>query len=931
MPRRLALLPLWIALLVGLAACGGEPVPAATGTTEPQAASPATLADGSKAAAGPDEDVRAFRRQQLLDEAEQVVGGGRLLAADATASLRALARDEKFLETPAPAGAQDEKLRAELAKTVAQRRLFLGPAPPPPAEGAVEPESSPRGGALAQAERLLLWLKGDPSQPCRIQIRRAGAEDAKAEAYPWPVPQPPPPPKKPPADEASAASEPPAPAPGDTTPAGAKEEAPPAPSPAPMPADRGEATAPADPLAPPAAGHPPEAPAPAPENRPKGDTKEDWLDWVLLKEGTLVGKDVQPVACSEVSDLERLATTPPDYLPAGEGMGKEGKEDLERFPLASTTPFAYNEPFLKLRKVQAKQRIEAWDKETATKLLVDESTVREKARRAKLYEDRLAARRAEREAVLSVLDHIVGQMDRWQNVAAALSGRIQEERLRLEAEAKKAGAANPEPTETPTPEPGDEEPPEPARSPGEGETPVPAAPLRSLKLRVLEAQETTVSMEISLIYHTALRARERLTILDALIKPAEAEAQKAESIRREYAAELARVRSSRALRRLKASREQLLALRQDFQSSKALEAADALLDLNDLVLKVVQRRNLLNEIATAKSEPTPDRPPATTATTPAAATAASGDSAPPSTAAEGPSLSPLTERIEQQPWTLETIKLARKDLGDPALNDSFDAALVARHYEVAERRAALLEAGLAKVAGDEQLRTRCDALLEKADKALADLPDWSGAKRRYAPHFEALKRDYQAAIEDLKSEKDRLGVLLGATRAYRDELLDQGPRSLAIRVNSDLQTAEVVRALEESARGIQEAGRWLGGETDPSLWDWARARWLRILGALGVLVGILLLVLFGRRWIDRGLDAMALKDPALRWVGASVRSERLAAQARRQQEAQARESAEEALRAPPPPAPAAPPPNDEEAAAADETGAGGGNGPGGRS
>ena len=180
-----------------------------------------------------------------------------------------------------------------------------------------------------------------------------------------------------------------------------------------------------------------------------------------------------------------------------------------------------DEAVLRLRARQAKERVEAYAKEVPTPGLVEESTVREKTRRANERADEVQALEKQRADLASLLDELARARDARRGVEASdLAGQIDE--------AKRAEVpAGPRPSA-------------PSRRPATRGRPRPSR----CRVRVLEAREARNTLRLRLLYLGALWADARSGQLDEAIRLAQGEARAADLARAGSPDELDRVDAS---------------------------------------------------------------------------------------------------------------------------------------------------------------------------------------------------------------------------------------------------------------------------------------------------------------------------------------------------------------------------------------------------
>ncbi|MFV1960012.1 MAG: hypothetical protein ACC662_11445, partial [Planctomycetota bacterium] len=528
---------------------------------------PARAGDAADPAAGAgDEAARAYAREQLFAQARRAAGKGAIREEDLRAMRQALADDIRFLDAYRPRGDEERRLVEAMWTTIEERILLLGK----PLESAGKEDEGPAlGGAAMDAWYLLRWLRGE--EPCALSITRLARGEPVGEPvtyrYP-PPPEPEPEAETPPepALEGAAAEEGKEPEKGarvEVDEAGAKGEAP----------AKGEGVGAASPQAPAA------KPAPAANEakpKPAPISVEDWArDVVLAGEGTLLGRRIESAACGTVDDLLALARRP--AKPAVD----VGAGELRRHVLLTDEPFAYNRPYVAVRELQAAQQNAAMGAERPSVGLVDESTVRDKAKRAARLRARAQALEQRKQDLLDRLDRMTLDLDAWKAQAALLSGLIEEEK-RKEAPPADDGAAGPREAD---------------KAPAEVVAP------SDLTLRLREAQEATVSLDIRLFFQTVVRAQIRLDLLGQLIAIAEAEARGAEGTRDEFARALEQLRHERQLDRLRAD-ERLIerwltrarARKPEPGTPEAdrVRAFEAVLAVNRLTQEAVEKRRRLS-------------------------------------------------------------------------------------------------------------------------------------------------------------------------------------------------------------------------------------------------------------------------------------------------------------------------------------------------
>ncbi len=605
-------------------------------------------------------------------------------------------------------------------------------------------------------------------------------------------------------------------------------------------------------------------------------------DVILAQELTLLDKRIRPVACSEVGHLVELGERPVGYL-------KTYGRPLRRHVLAAADPFAYNLPFIRLREVQAVERQRAIGGESTPGGLVDESLAREKIRRATYFREVADKVRGEQDRLVALLDQMTLDMLDWREQAAVLSGRIQNEKRRLSdalpPEQKEAGAE----------------------------------PATSLALRVMEAQEAVITLDLRMFLHTVLRADYRFELLREYLTVAEMVAQAAEAKRDEFSRALDQVRNERQIDRLRSEAHLMHRAigfeeqRRDDSSSERpslrIAAYKAVVAVNRIVQEAVARRRIASAPRLAQ-EATDDAVPAPS---PSTEGAKGGDVAP--TAADAATglaesdprrkLSAIARRPFLHVWSLGTIFSLASELGDPSLRDAYDAALVAEHYKAATVQVDALKRALEKTGSDKEITARFEDAYTQAEQALGPLDamqDYVGTTRlRNA--LTSLRTDFERSLEAVAERRKEHETHRDALRAYQASLLELGSLSLAIRTNTDLDRAELARAGADAVRGVRQAGHFFDPANEAGLLGFVSRHWGATLVVLALFAAILLGVRSLRRRIDGWLNREAARIPQLRWTGASVREERRNAIERKKREDEAaRAAAEEArMRATAPP------------------------------
>lgn|GEM_PF-3376597 len=602
----------------------------------------------------------------------------------------------------------------------------------------------------------------------------------------------------------------------------------------------------------PVAGPPePGRPTPPAPDDAKPDPWAPLVRSVLEAEVSLLTKllESSPTPCLDLTPLATVAA------PGGRGRL------LYEGPSAGPE---VNEPWLRLRAVQAKERVEAYAKEVPTPGLVDESTVREKVRRATERREEAEAFERAREAQLARLDALVDEVKAVRKEVGDLAGRIDEGK-------RVAGASD-----TPTPTAPEASPP---------------LSVPELAVRELEAQEALASLHLRLLFWAALRANARTRLLDDAAQFARTEVLAAELSATRFTDELQRVRRERQLDRLDYEAVELAASLEEArrppgpetpprpdQAAWSRATADvyaALLTLNGVVRDAVRLRR-----QTARSDaPTGDRPapPAATAT---AATASARDDL------------VIYRDPEVAGLDVAYVKGARTQLA------RFDAALVTRNHAAAVRRISALRVRLRATADRADVAARFDAAAREAEARIEAAAAVAPARARwrlsgFRRSLEQARADHADAVAGIDAEKARLTTQLAALTQFRDTLLDQGHRSFGIRVDPEVNTDEFAADAETAGTRVEDAWRWITFRGDEHVGTFARRHALA-LGALTVLTLLAVLGVRGlRRAITARLDRVVL-DPTASVAGASVEEERDAIEEKKAQETAAMKAAEAA-------------------------------------
>lgn len=582
------------------------------------------------------------------------------------------------------------------------------------------------------------------------------------------------------------------------------------------------------------------------------------VEELIAKEGTLLGKTFEASPCRPFLALKPVAEA---EAAVGRGVIKT---------LISPDAWTWNEPLLRLRQGRSKERVEAWGKEAPGLALVDEATVREKARRVAQRREEVEADEGRRKEVVRNLDELVGAASSLRAANAELAAQIEEARAAL----------------PPAPE-----------KPAGGE-----APPLPVGLRVLEAREALGSLQMRLVYLAALWLEERLRLVDEGLKLARRELAAAEAAHRRFADEMQRVRSERLLDRLTYQR---LRLEQDLERARAstlaapardafVAAHEATLRANAAVLDLVRLRRPTrpsSEAAPASAPAAPPSPAAAPSSAPAPASPRDGDDL-------APFRAPTADALDGA-----YVKAAAEHVG------AFDAALVAAHHDAAVRRLERVRSQRERLAGAETLERRGAASIAEAVEATdafaraAPRGAWRAVDLR--KDLEALRDDLRDAAAQVAGERARAEGDLAALAAYRALLLDQGPRSFAIRENPQVGAEAMGRGAREALAWLESAGRWLAFRGDDHLGTFLARRPWRAAALVVLAVGFAVLIRRTRRALDRTLAAWS----GLRTTpgGAGVAIEERIARARRDLATVVVNRAQDALVDAASAAPAAPP------------------------
>ena len=812
---------------------------------------PAAAEDPQDADAAAEAQARAYERERLIKAARGAVGVGAAGVDPFEAMQRSLTDDHAYMMAYEPKDEAEAALLAEFEKTVSERILLVG------WPGSGEDEAGTEG-ALQEARRLDAWLAGNAS--CDVIVRDESAPEGTGRSYSYPpLPEAPAEPARPPEDGEAAPPGPPPPQDGSApqappgaggpkpaeAPAGASPSPAPAPAPAPAPVP-----APAAPTAPPAA-------APA---KPTSDAAlDEWAMSVVAKgeKGTLRRKIVSTAVCTVVDQLLQAARQSPVYVHPEVAR-------LQRHAVVAQDVFSYNAPYAALRVRQAEERERAMQEDVPPPSLVDEAMVRDKLKQVERFQKEGALRREQRERVVRALDRMIDDLDGWKTQAALLAQEIEVQKRAL-APAPGEGAAS-----------------------EAGAPPAPDAPA-PISLRLAEARESLVSLDITLLYVTAVRAEYRLKLLDRLIRAADAESQSAEQAHARYQAALLKLRGARRLDRLYSDEHRLRQWVKALEEKKPeagtvyarrLEAYRSVLAVLEVVESAVVRQR---EMAPGGAEEAkPDAPgvpkpvgPGVEAQGPGKESAAGADVLP-----------AILRQPEKATWDIKYVQLAAREIVRTESAEAFDASLVARHYTAVDDRIRALLGARLKSLQEAELRSGYESARGEAVAALEALgPDDFAVRIRRLPSLLASAgEDFDAAMQGITEQAERNRERLEALARYRTLLRDQGTRSLLIRTDRDLADDDLRAAIDDTAASLRTAQRWAAFEGDDHLGHFLGASWLRLLVVLGLVVAAFVGVRFLRHRVDVWIERQAAANPVLRAAGASVREEQDEAKRRREEE-----------------------------------------------
>jgi hypothetical protein len=564
-------------------------------------------------------------------------------------------------------------------------------------------------------------------------------------------------------------------------------------------------------------------------------------------------------------------------------------------------------PELDAREVALADRLKALQAEQPPRGLVNDSTVSEKAARAKALRAEVDALAADRERIVQALD----RMARAERLLKEDSGRLGfeiDEARREEAARKKAEAEPADDSNAPkkgAPKNG---------APKNGE-PAPSAEV-SPKLAKLQLEEIVDEQQLRLLYISARRASLLLQLYAEALRQKKEEALAAEDAHKRFEAELSRWRRERQLERLAGQasdlkRERSRVVEEQKAAADAVRplwaayasALENLAALNTLTREAVALRRGLE--ARIKPECAADETGAIEegCLPPEAPDGAAPGTDEPDTPA---SKDPLRRFREPSKSTIDAnyVRDARERVDDPA----WSAELAAQHFVAVDDRIQVLEGTLTLVKDTSALRERFTAASEAADKALTEvyaaaqsqglLSRWyTTVRKRRKENLEADRTAFRETLNGIDEERTKIREDLVLFRDYRARLLDLGTRSFQIRVQRTLDPDRLQAAYDDVDRTVNRTGRWLTLQGEEHAGTFIQRNWLMLLACVGVLVASILFVRFGRHLLDGRLRTLATRVPQLRAEPVTVRAEE--AQAKREkavQDAAAKAAEEEALR-----------------------------------
>ena len=559
-----------------------------------------------------------------------------------------------------------------------------------------------------------------------------------------------------------------------------------------------------------------------------------------------VDRDIDPEPCTDIDELLQSAEQAPSFR--HEGLDVDTR--LQRFAIAPTGLFEYNLPSALLRSLQARERSLRMQADRPQPALVDGSMVREKQAGVKTLEAAAERARGWRDGLVADLDKMVIALDAWKTQAALIATDIDAIRKQLGTDPA-----------------GDEKPPEDAAQ-------IEAA---HLPMRLAQARESLATLEIGLLLNTATRAGFRLGLLERIQRSASQELREAEEVRARYEEALLRLRTARRIDRLERDlkRLQVWADRgnEEFtgRGAKRQAAYQALIKLHEAVRDAVSQRRVMT-VGSARETPATD------------ATEAAKDrvkrAAEEGGTSTGPRLSLPVAAPATATWDPKFIDLARAELQDPALEDMFDAELVAAHYSESSDEIRRIVRAERSAMQEQALRAKFDDVRAAAERALEPLSNDIQTVRvqRLPAMFSAAVDDFEAAMEGIAEQRARNKERLGALIAYQAVLERQGTRSLLIRVDRSQRDPFFGDVVRETRSALESAGEWASFQGDKHLGRWFGDHWLELLLAVLAIVGAVVVSRLLRRLVDARIDSIVAGIPE---VGASVAEERERARRRR--------------------------------------------------
>lgn len=427
---------------------------------------------------------------------------------------------------------------------------------------------------------------------------------------------------------------------------------------------------------------------------------------------------------------------------------------------------------------------------------------------------------------------------------------------------------------------------------------------RGLALKQLE--ERAAQQELRLLYVTATRAEARLELLRKALALASEEVVQAEASLQRYVDAQSRTRRETQLAELRLQAKDLAKQRAAFErlaqreeltaeerqvNATLQEAAERMLALNERLTKVVRLRQTLEARAAGKSEVERGRNGAEEAAAAEEAQAATpGEGgADAAKTVETPAVDPLASVRRPQTSELNAsyIQLVQEKLSHPA----FDADLVAAHYAAADDSLEALQSAMDEVASADLGLDAFERIASEIETRIRVEDSWNAW---YSQELRKMRASFADSVEAIRRKQTQIRERMTRLEAWKDELESQGVRSFAIRKNRSLGGEALADAGDDLASTWRDAVAWVGFEREEHLGTFVGSRWMALLVLAGILVVSLLLVRYGRHWIDERLTRMAQRVPALRREPITVSAEAQEAKQQRAAIEAARREAEEA-------------------------------------